>query len=181
VRCRPRDDTGLVCSLLGIREKEQINYHFLKGALFETFVVSELVKSNFSVGERFGLYFWRDNHLKEIDIILESGMKQAGIEITSGKTVRSDAFAGLTYWKNLAREDSPETNRTLETELASSAGGHSMKSWFRRRCSTSTRSCSRMKEDYVLNTKAGWQSYGPKSLRIPSIDRSSSTNGQCSP
>ena len=102
-------DTGLVCSLLGIREKEQIDYHFLKGALFETFVVSELVKSNFAVGERFGLYFWRDNHRKKIDVILESGLKQAGIEIKSGKTVRSDAFSGLSYWENLAQEDTPET------------------------------------------------------------------------
>lgn len=102
-------DTGLACSLLGIREKEQIDYHFLKGALFETFVVSELVKSNFAIGERFGLYFWRDNHRKEVDVILESGLKQSSIEIKSGKTVRSDAFAGLTYWKNLAQEDTPET------------------------------------------------------------------------
>lgn len=102
-------DTGLVCSLLGIREKEQIDYHFLKGALFETFVVGELVKSNFNIGERFSLYFWRDNHRKEVDVIFESGTKQAGIEIKSGQTIRSDAFAGLVYWKNLAKADDPLT------------------------------------------------------------------------
>ncbi len=102
-------DTGLVCSLLGIRDKDQLDYHFLKGALFETFVVTELVKSNFNIGEKFGLYFWRDNHRKEIDVILESGMKQSGIEIKSGKTIRNDAFSGLDYWKTLAKADTPAT------------------------------------------------------------------------
>lgn len=122
-------DTGLVCSLLGIREKEQIDYHFLKGALFETFVVSELVKSNFSIGERFGLYFWRDNHRKEIDVILESGMKQTGIEIKSGQTVRSDAFAGLAYWKNLAQEDTPETYLVYAGNESYSRNGTHVVGW----------------------------------------------------
>lgn len=74
-------DTGLVCRLLGIRDKDQIDYHFLKGALFETFVVAELVKGSYNMGEELDLYFWRDNHRKEIDVILESGTKQSGIEI----------------------------------------------------------------------------------------------------
>lgn len=122
-------DTGLACSLLGIREKEQIDYHFLKGALFETFVVSELVKSNFAIGERFGLYFWRDNHRKEIDVILESGLKQSSIEIKSGKTVHSDAFAGLTYWKNLAQEDTPETYLVYAGEESYTRGGTRVVGW----------------------------------------------------
>lgn len=102
-------DTGLVCSLLGIREENQLDYHFLKGALFETFVVTELLKGSFNNGEPFGLYFWRDNHRKEIDVILDAGTRQAGIEIKSGKTIRNDAFTALNYWKDLASADNPET------------------------------------------------------------------------
>ncbi|TVQ26994.1 MAG: ATP-binding protein [Spirochaetaceae bacterium] len=102
-------DTGIVCSLLGIRDREQIDYHFLKGALFETLMVSELVKAGFNRGEPFQLYFWRDNHQKEIDVVLECGLKQIGIEIKSGKTIRGDSFKGLEYWKSLAAADSPAT------------------------------------------------------------------------
>ena len=102
-------DTGLVCSLLGIREKEQLDYHFLKGALFETFVVNELQKGRFNHGEPYGLFFWRDNHRKEVDVIIESGTGQAALEIKSAKTVHGHAFSGLDYWKALASSDNPTT------------------------------------------------------------------------
>ena len=45
-------DTGLVCSLLGIKKKEELDYHFLKGSIFETFVVNEVFKSNLNTGEK---------------------------------------------------------------------------------------------------------------------------------
>ena len=98
-------DTGLVCSLLGIRDSNELDYHFMRGALFETFVVNELMKNNFNYGEQYGLYFWRDNHQKEMDIIIEAGMKQYGIEIKSGHTVQEKHFAGLRYWQNLTLGD----------------------------------------------------------------------------
>lgn len=91
--------------------------------------VSEIVKSNFSVGERSGLYFWRDNHRKEIDDVLESGLKQSGIEINSGQTVRSYAFAGLTYWKTLAREDTPETYLVYAGDESYTRGGTHVVGW----------------------------------------------------
>jgi len=122
-------DTGLVCSLLGIRDKDQLDYHFLKGALFETLVVTELLKSNFNSGEQFGLYFWRDNHRKEIDVILESGMKQSGIEIKAGKTVRSDAFAGLEYWRSLAKADDPSTYLVYAGEESYERNGTHVVGW----------------------------------------------------
>ena len=50
-------DTGLVCSLLGIRKSEELDYHFLKGNIFETFVFSEFIKSCYNTGENFDLYF----------------------------------------------------------------------------------------------------------------------------
>ncbi|MCP4178445.1 MAG: DUF4143 domain-containing protein [bacterium] len=57
-------DTGPVCSLLGIRKSEELGYHFLKGNIFETFVLSEFIKGTYNTGEKFDLYFWRDNHKK---------------------------------------------------------------------------------------------------------------------
>jgi predicted AAA+ superfamily ATPase len=58
-------DTGLVCNLLGIRKAEELQFHFLKGHIFETFVVSEVLKASYNTGEPFGLFFWRDNHKKK--------------------------------------------------------------------------------------------------------------------
>lgn len=94
-------DTGLVCSLLGIRKKEDIDYHFLKGSLFETFIVNEFIKSSFNYGEIFDFYFWRDNHKKEIDIVLDVGLDQYAFEVKSSKTVHEKFFDTLKYWEKL--------------------------------------------------------------------------------
>jgi predicted AAA+ superfamily ATPase len=100
-------DTGLVCGLLGIRSAAELEYHFLRGSIFETFVVSELLKHNFSTGERFDIYFWRDNHKKEVDLVIDSGSSQIAVEIKSGETIHESSFDGLRYWMSLA-EKKPE-------------------------------------------------------------------------
>ncbi len=102
-------DTGLVCSLLGIRKKEELDYHFLKGHIFETFIVNEFIKYNFHLGERFELYFWRDNHKKEIDLIIDTGIEQFAAEIKSGKTVQGKFLDTLKYWKNLSGNDTKDS------------------------------------------------------------------------
>ncbi|HBD95331.1 MAG: AAA family ATPase [Spirochaetes bacterium GWF1_31_7] len=98
-------DTGLVCSLLGIRKKEEIDYHFLKGNLFETFIINEFVKINFNYGEPYSLYFYRDNHQKKIDLIVDYGNKQYGVEIKSSETIHEKFFDGLRYWTELTGND----------------------------------------------------------------------------
>lgn len=95
-------DVGLVSWLLGIRTAEQMETHPLRGNLFETFVIAELVKSRFNHGERPNLYFWRDSNGNEVDVIAEQGTALMPIEIKSGKTVARDSFAGLDKWRALA-------------------------------------------------------------------------------
>jgi predicted AAA+ superfamily ATPase len=99
-------DTGLVCSLLGIRKPDELDYHFLKGNVFETFVVSEFIKGCYNSGEPFDLYYWRDNHKKELDLIVEFGNNRFGIEIKRSETIHEKYFSGLKYWMNLS-ETSP--------------------------------------------------------------------------
>ena len=53
-------DTGLVCWLLGIRQPEQLRSHPLRGAIFETWVVSETMKHRTKMGMAGGLWFYRD-------------------------------------------------------------------------------------------------------------------------
>jgi len=62
-------DTGLVCYLLGITNPVQLATHPLRGAIFETFVVTELLKQSFNRVRRPNIYFFRDNTGHEIDVL----------------------------------------------------------------------------------------------------------------
>lgn len=95
-------DVGLASWLLGIQTPAQIETHPLRGNIFETFIVSELMKSFFNRGERPPLYFWRDSHGNEVDVIVEQGHRLTPIEIKSGRTVTREFFAGLEKWNALA-------------------------------------------------------------------------------
>nr|VFJ70293.1 MAG: hypothetical protein BECKFW1821C_GA0114237_102223 [Candidatus Kentron sp. FW] len=95
-------DTGLLCWLLGIRETDQLATHPLRGAIFETFVVSELVKTRFNRGEHAELYFWRDSNGNEVDVIADVGTNPMPIEIKSGQTLNREFFMGLERWMLLA-------------------------------------------------------------------------------
>lgn len=97
-------DVGLAAALLGIQDEAQAQAHPLRGALFETLVVGELLKARCNAGLREPLYFWRDNVGTEIDVVLERGQDVAAIEIKSGTTVASDAFGALAKWRKYATE-----------------------------------------------------------------------------
>ena len=66
-------DTGLACWLLGIREPRQLRAHPLRGALFETWVVSEVLKHRTRThrGESGGLSFYRDRNGAELDLVID--------------------------------------------------------------------------------------------------------------
>jgi hypothetical protein len=95
-------DTGVACSLLGIRDKEQVAFHFMKGSLFENLVLNEFIKRNFNQGENHFPFYWQDNHGKEIDCILENGSRVTAVEIKAGKTISASYFENLQYWRSLA-------------------------------------------------------------------------------
>jgi len=96
-------DVGLVSSSLGIRSPEQMNLHHLRGNIFETLVIAELLKLQYNKGEKSNIYFWRDNNGNEVDVIAETGASLMPIEIKSGKTLTSESFAGIDKWLSLAR------------------------------------------------------------------------------
>lgn len=100
-------DTALICSLLGIRTAEELALHPMKGALIESFIISEMFKYNYNHNERPQLYFWRDVQNHEIDCIIEKSYEQTvPVEIKSGKTIKDDFYKGLTDWQKItAQED----------------------------------------------------------------------------
>lgn len=83
-------DTGLACWLLGIRDTETLTLHPLRGALFETLVVGDFLKSRLNAGQPPDLYFWRDNNGLEADLVFEAGGRLQPVEIKSGGTVTPD-------------------------------------------------------------------------------------------
>lgn len=95
-------DVGLAAWLLGIHTPEQIRFHAQRGAIFETFVVTEFLKGRFNQGLPSNLFYWRDSKGLEIDLILEDGEKLNPIEIKSGQTIASDFFSSLKRWGKLA-------------------------------------------------------------------------------
>jgi len=95
-------DTGLLCYLLQIQSPQELNHRAERGAIFESFVVSELHKNFVHRGEQSSLYFWRDSAGHEIDIIIDLGIRQIPLETKSGQTVAFDFFGMLTYWRDLA-------------------------------------------------------------------------------
>ena len=95
-------DAGLVSWLLGLRSAEQLETHPLRGNIFETFVMAELMKARLNRGERPNLHFWRDSNGNEVDVIVEQGTRLMPLEIKSGRTVTLDSFVGLEKLSTLA-------------------------------------------------------------------------------
>lgn len=99
-------DTGLAAALLGIREADTLGIHAQRGALFETWVVSELIKQRFNAGRPPDLYFWRDNTGNEVDVLFESGTRLQPVEIKSGATFVREWLKALHRWQGYAGDES---------------------------------------------------------------------------
>ncbi len=95
-------DTGLVNYLLGIRTIEQLSTHALKGSIFESLIISELIKYQYSKGVEPEFYFWRDKTGHEIDCLFSKKGNLFPLEIKSGKTISDDFYNHLKYWNKLS-------------------------------------------------------------------------------
>ncbi len=95
-------DTGLACSLLGISSEQALSLHHMRGALFESMIISEVIKCFFNEAREPALWFWRDHTGNEIDLLLEESSGLYPVEIKSGLTYSSEYFRGLSYWRKLA-------------------------------------------------------------------------------
>ena len=103
-------DTGLACSLLEIKDSKQVEFHYLKGGLFENYVINLFMKKAFNKGETPQLSFWRDNKGNEVDLLETIEGKQFAYEIKSGKTYSSDYANSLKYWAGLSSADAEHCN-----------------------------------------------------------------------
>ena len=77
---------GLLCYLLGITKAEQVQRDPLVGSIFENLVVAELMKKRYNDGCLPDLYFMRDSHGNEVDILFPQGNGFIAVEIKSAGT-----------------------------------------------------------------------------------------------
>jgi len=95
-------DTGLACSLLGIKTIAELELSHFRGSLFENAVVSEIYKDESNKIKQSQLFFWRDNKGVEIDVLIDSGKKLWPVEIKASTTFSRDYLKNIVYWNGLS-------------------------------------------------------------------------------
>lgn len=86
-------DTGLVCHLTRWTTPEQLRLGAAAGYVFETFVVSEVLKSYINAGKSpRDVWFYRDSRKREIDLVIQEGHVLHPVEIKMGAQVGDDAL-----------------------------------------------------------------------------------------
>ncbi len=101
-------DSGVACHLLGIRDPGQLRVHPLRGAVFESWVASEVLKARLHRGEAASLYHVRENRGLEVDLLVEGARNIIGVEMKSGATVTPEFFRNLATFATDVTERIPE-------------------------------------------------------------------------
>lgn len=97
-------ETGLVCSLLGIKSPEMVGRDPLIGSIYENYIVSEFLKTQLNMGETPDLFYFRDSNGFEIDLILEKRRCPVPIEIKSAFTYSPDMCKNLHRFAELVSD-----------------------------------------------------------------------------
>lgn len=88
-------DVGTLCYLAGLRDPEHAAAGPMGGAIFETAVLTEIVKTFLHRGEEPQVYFWRTSAGTEVDIVVEAGGRLIPIEVKLSATPRPAMAAGI--------------------------------------------------------------------------------------
>ena len=83
-------DTGVRNALIGDFSNPESRAD--KGALFENFIVSELIKQNDYSDKNYKVYYWRTKQGSEIDVVMEKGKDLVGVEVKYKKKAFNKAF-----------------------------------------------------------------------------------------
>ena len=100
-------DTGLLCALLGIRAAGQLAEHPLRGAIFENWVVTEILKSRTHRALPPDLHVFRSRAGLEVDVLVDAGASLLAAEVKAGQTVAADFFRSLEELQSLILAATP--------------------------------------------------------------------------
>jgi len=105
------NDPGLACFLLDIESPRQLERDKMRGAIFENYVVMEVIKHRYNRGLLNGVYFYRDSNRNEVDILLKEEGEITAIEVKSSMTYHTsfeDSISKLSDWIK-----TPVTNKII--------------------------------------------------------------------
>ncbi len=97
-------DTGLCCYLTGWLTAETAEKGAMSGALLESYVVSEVIKSYINNGKKQPLYYYRDKEKQEVDLIITESGKIYPIEIKKSGTISNLNFKDFSFLEKLHLE-----------------------------------------------------------------------------
>lgn len=80
-------DTGLLCFLLGLESPSALASSTLSGAVWETFVLGQILRSHAAMGSAAQVFFWRDTHGTEVDFLIEQNARVRLIEAKWAETL----------------------------------------------------------------------------------------------
>ncbi len=88
-------DTGLITHLLNIPRIQDLKNHPKFGAIWETFIIEQLIKNLQSNLIRFDYYYYRTADQSEVDLVLEGKFGLIPIEIKTGLYRGKEQIKGL--------------------------------------------------------------------------------------
>jgi predicted AAA+ superfamily ATPase len=88
-------DVGLLCYLTGIRSAREAREGPLAGAIFETAVVAEVIRTLTHRGREPRVHFWRTSAGSEVDLLVEDGLRLLPVEAKSSATPRPAMASGI--------------------------------------------------------------------------------------
>ena len=94
-------DVGLASLLLGIHTEEQASRDPLRGQLYENLIIAEIVKGALNRGIKPEIYFFRDSHGNEVDLLIRESGTLRPIEIKSAGTFSLEFIKGLERFQAL--------------------------------------------------------------------------------
>lgn len=122
-------DVGLACYLLGIEHLSQLARDPLRGHLVENMVIIELMKWRLNQGKEPQLYYYRDSHQHEVDVVFKDANHLTPIEIKSSQTFHPDFLKGIQFFKGLSGERSQKGYLIYTGTLEQSIQGNQLMSY----------------------------------------------------
>ena len=122
-------DVGVLTYLLGVDSDIKLNTHFAKGMIFENLVISEVYKNIINNKINNKIYYYRENSGNEIDLIIDRGSKQTGIEIKSSQTFKNDFLKGLNFWRELDQDNHDHSILVYTGDISQNVHQHQIVNW----------------------------------------------------
>ena len=95
-------DTGLVSFLLKLRSEDMVERDPLRGQLYENLIIMDIVKNRLNSGLEPDLFFFRDSHGHEVDLLISEGSSFIPVEIKSAETFSDNFLKGINYFRKVS-------------------------------------------------------------------------------